>query len=287
MSIAQANRATRADLLDVEAGHSIPLGWSDLRVDREDIGFSTIRSGVLKIEITVHNDGKSRSAPTVALLQSAPLGAFARWRPLGIVNVPSIKPRGSTVVRHEVEYRPAVALGGAEKIPPSRLLTALDPEDADPNRGLADDLLGLLGQGGVHWVGNLNLFFPGKDVERHLAQALRVYPGRVNIAMFIVGTIDEDAYRFQLTGDAVDWEARLLDTAFDQPVASSAKSGDELLENKWHHPSTGLILLALKPPECSVAGIVNVVVRQKSTNREATVEFTLDSSAAGPGCYVI
>jgi hypothetical protein len=60
-----------------------------------------------------------------------------------------------------------------------------------------------------------------------------------------------------------------------------------LLENKWHHPSTGLILLALKPPECSVAGIVNVVVRQKSTNREATVEFTLDSSAAGPGCYVI
>jgi hypothetical protein len=40
---------------------------------------------------------------------------------------------------------------------------------------------------------------PPRAVERHLAQALRIYPGKTNAAMFFVGN-RKDGYRFDLTG---------------------------------------------------------------------------------------
>jgi hypothetical protein len=60
-----------------------------------------------------------------------------------------------------------------------------------------------------------------------------------------------------------------------------------LPEDKWLRPASGLILLALKPPEHAEAGAVNVHVQQQSTGKEAIVEFTLDPEADGPGCYVV
>src|SRR5205823_25444 len=110
------------------------------------------------------------------------------------------------------------------------------PRPAAP--GLAPDLLALLGQGGVHWAGNLNLFFPGKDVERHTAAALRVEPGCTNLAMFLVGGFKPDEYRFRLTGDAVAWNARLFDAALGRPIADAVRSA-ELSEGVWHTPGNG------------------------------------------------
>ena len=56
-------------------------------------------------------------------------------------------------------------------------------------------------------------------------------------------------------------------------------------EGFWHVPACGMILLAVQPPAGATSGAVNVHVRQRSTDREAVVEFTMDARAAGPGCY--
>src|SRR5262245_29337984 len=163
-----------------------PSGWDALTVSRDDIVFSTIRSGVLGVEITVRNTGSRPSEPSFAILRAAPLGAFVPWRPLGVLKIPAIAPARTAAIRHEVRYTPPAVLGSADKIPPNRLLTALgldEPESSRRKNDLADDPLALLGRGSVYWAGNLNLFFPSADVERHCAQALRIYPGKVNMAL--------------------------------------------------------------------------------------------------------
>lgn len=290
MATALATRAERSEpaseLLD-RAG--VP-SWDGLTVGREDIRFHTVRPGVLAIEITIRNSGAEWSSPSVAMLRSAPLGAFVPWRPLGVVRVPAIEPGGSAVVRHEARYRTPAALGGADKPPPGRVLTALglDDRDADrPQSELPADPLSLFGRGGVHWAGNLNIFFPGKDVERHLAQALRIYPGRVNLAMFIVGDRGPGAYRFRLTGDGASWAARLVDMRSDDLVGVMTDKGGGIEPGVWTRPATGMLMLAIEPPPDATTGAVNVHVEQQSTGREAVVEFSLDAGAAGPGCYVV
>src|SRR5437763_13948023 len=148
-----------------------PRAWQGLRVEREDISFVTVRPGVLLVEVTVHNDCPDTTPPTAAILQSAPLGAFVPWKPLALVTVPSLGPGESTVVREEIRFETPQALGTPDKLPPDRVLTALGLGEPDRNRNvpqapsLAQDLFALVGQGGVHWAGNLNLFFPGQDVE--------------------------------------------------------------------------------------------------------------------------
>jgi hypothetical protein len=198
------------------------------------------------------------------------------------------------VIRGEYQYEAPQAIGTPDKLPPDRVLTALGLGEPDPgvprSPTVATDLLALLGQGGVHWAGNLNMFFPGRDVERHAAAALRVEPGCTNLAMFIVGGHKPDEYQFRLTGDAAAWNARLFDTTFGRPIADGVKS-PELKEATWHTPGSGhapgfgMILLTVQPPAGARSGAVNVHVRQRSTDRGAVVEFTMDARAAGPGCY--
>jgi hypothetical protein len=263
--------------------------WADPCVEREDIAFTTVRPGVLGVEITIRNPGAHPTAPTFGVLRSAPLGAFVPWRFLDVIEVPALEPGESTVVRKEYRYEKTRALGGPNKLPPDRVLTALglaEPDrDPRPARApLADDLFNLLQQGSpLYWAGNLNLFFPGVDVERHVAQALRICPGCVNMAMFIIGAT-RDSYRFELTGDAGPWNARLFDTRLDKPILEGL-SAPALRDGAWHRPNNGLLLLTVEPPGTAVTGAVNVHVRQRSSNREAVVEFTMDSRAAGPGCY--
>jgi hypothetical protein len=269
------------------AGHD----WSGLRVEREDIVFTTVRPGIFRVEIRVTNAGARRTEPTVGVIQSAPLGAFVPWTFLDVVRVPGLAPGESTVVGGEYLYDTPPALGGLDKLPPDRVLTALGL--GEPNReptrnpaaptGLATDLLAVLQQGGHYWAGNLNLFFPGKDVERHVAQALRIYPGCVNVAMFVVGAT-ADTYRYELTGAAAVWNARLFDTRMGQPIIDGLSS-PALEEGTWHQPLCGLLLLTVEPPEHATTGSVAVRIRQRSSQREAVVEFTMDARAAGPGCY--
>lgn len=265
-----------------------------LRVGREDIRFHSPAPDRLAVAITVTNPGPGITPAQVAFLRSAPLGAFLPWTTLDVLTVPVLAPGRSAVLRGEYAApRPAV-LGDIDKLPPDRVLVALGlGEPGRPRRPTAPpsapaapatDLLALVGRGGVHWAGNLNLFFPGVDVERHTARDIRVYPGRRNFADFIVGT--EGRYQFHLTGPAAAWSARLYEAASNRPIVE-AVDGDAIPEGAWHTPAVGVILLAVEPPADAGPGAVNVHVRQEATGREAVVEFALDPGAAGPGCFAV
>jgi hypothetical protein len=126
----------------------------------------------------------------------------------------------------------------------------------------------------------------GQAVERHLARALRIYPGKTNLAAFSVGS-QQDLYKFELSGSGANWDAELhnmtpLPSMLDFPVS------DPIVPSQWIKMNgCQLVLLAVCPPEYCVKGEVEVHVHQKSSQREAVVEFSLDSNAAGAGCYAV
>ncbi len=271
------------------ARSALSPGFGRLDLDREDISFTTPRPGVLSVAVTVRNVGRAPTLPTPALLRSAPLGAFVPWAPLDTIVIPPLLPGRSTVLRGEYALPTPVALGGADRIPPSRALVALGLGEPDrPRRPAprvaAPDALGVFGLGSLHWAGNINLFFPKVDVERHTAMALRVYPGRTNLAMFIVGTGPADRYKLELTGTGTAWNPRLYDSFPNLAVMEAARH-DPLTDGRWHRLSSGVLMLAVDVPADAREGAVNVHVRQESSDREAVVEFTLDAAAGGPGCY--
>jgi hypothetical protein len=267
-----------------------------LLVERTDIHFADFGPGRVSIEITLRNEGDEPSAPTPAVLMAAPLGAFVPWRPLAIVRAPALVPGQSVVLRTEAR-RPAVApLGPPDRIPPQRLLTALGAEDDRPRAAtppaapmgvLPPDLMDLMGRPGFHWAGNLNVFVGGRAVERHLAQALRVYPGRLNLAMFVVGS-GRDSYRFHVVGEGQDWKAQLYDMTDGKTLTLDVRRQQPVAEGQWiDTPTRRMMMLALQPPADCGAGAVAVHVTQRSSGKEAVVEFSLDPAAAGPGCFVV
>ncbi len=263
--------------------------FARLVLDREDITFTTPRPGVLSVAVHVRNTGPGLTRATPALLRSAPLGAFVPWEPLDTLIVPPLAPGRSTVLRGEYAVPRPVALGSADRIPPDRALVALGlgepdrPERRRP-RTPAADVMGVFNLGSLHWAGNINLFFPRADVERHQALAIRMHPGRTNLAMFIVGTGGDDRYQLEFSGSGMAWNPKLYDTLPFLPVVDGTKR-DPLAEGRWHALATGMLALTVEPPAKAREGVVNVHVRQESSGREAVVEFTLDAAAAGPGCY--
>ncbi len=266
-----------------------PHSWSQLVVRRNDIVFRDVGPGRVGIEIAVHNEGEEPTETTMAIVQSAPLGAFVRWRPLSVAQVPALAPGASTIVKFEAR-RPSVStLGDPRKIAPQTLLTAFDNEDDRQARSafgtLPADLMDLIGLRNLYWAGNLNIFIGARSVERHMAQALRTYPGRTNAAMFLVGEA-RDAYSFSLSGAGAAWDAALyhwrihsLQQLRDNPAAAF----DQWIELD----GMNAMVLAMLPPTDCEAGDVQVHVRQKSSGREAVVEFSFDPAAAGPGCYAV
>jgi hypothetical protein len=145
----------------------------------------------------------------------------------------------------------------------------------------------LLLQDTPHWAGNINVLVGGTDVERHRAQALRVYPGRLNMAWFIVGAPGAaDAYAFRLRGVRTDWEAKLFDMTSRETLVMKADDDSAIAAGQWiDTQGSRTMLLALRVPLNGEAATVSVHVIQKSTRREAVVEFSLDPRAAGRGCY--
>jgi hypothetical protein len=262
-----------------------------LHVRREDIAFTTLPGDRVAITVRVENRGRRRTRETVALLQAAPLGAFVPWRPLTTLLVPSLAPGESVELQAEARRpRPAV-LGDASRVPPQRLLTALANED-DRERArpaqpvLPSDLMDLMGRANPHWAGNLNIFIGGRAVERHMAQALRVYPGRLNLALFVVGS-GRDAYAFDLHGTAAEWGAALY-AMNDVRALTELRPTSTVPVGEWVEVAAQtFMILALQPPRDCPAGSVEVHVRQQSTGQEAVVEFSLDPAAAGPGCYTL
>jgi hypothetical protein len=290
-----------------------------LYVDRTDITFHSPGPGRVAVAVAVTNLGGERSLPTAAIVQAAPLGAFVPWRPIAVVPVPALMPGRSATLRIDGVRPQARPLGPPDRVPPRRLLTALGAGDA-PARGrgqswtdtlrnllarpgdrpappgspawpagaLPADPMELLGRGALHWAGNLNIFLAGRAVERHMAQALRVYPGMVNMAIFFVGAEGTDEYSFRLEGSGVGWGAALYDLTDRGSLAIDLGHERPLEEDRWVPVChTRILALALRPPEDCPAGSVEVQVRQRSTGSRAVVEFSLDPRAAGPGCYTL
>ncbi|MFN8574316.1 MAG: hypothetical protein U0132_19855 [Gemmatimonadaceae bacterium] len=280
---------TATAILDARAGTE-QLTGEDLQVRPQDIDFYSPRPGIVVATFTIRNNGTALSRPTVALVRSAPLGAFVPWQPLDQLKIPALLPGESFVIEREYRVAQTQAFGGAGMIPPDQLLSALGLGAGDaprrPRGVLPPDPLTLLGRGGLHWAGNFNIFFPNRDAERHLARALRMYPGQVNVAQFVVGSQKTDLYKFRLTGDGAAWSPCLLE-ARTLGSFPSRRDDDSIVEGQWYRPERGVFHLFVTPPEDAETGRLNVHVCQKSTGREALVEFSLDSSAAGPGCYVV
>jgi hypothetical protein len=146
----------------------------------------------------------------------------------------------------------------------------------------------LLLQETPHWAGNINVHAANKDVERHLARALRVYPGRLNLAWFFVGGPAQDAYAFRLGGIGKTWDATLFDMTSRESLVLNPQETAGITPDEWIPTDvTRIMLLAMRPPKNCAAGTVEVTVAQRSSGRTAVVEFSLDPAAAGRGCYVV
>jgi len=73
-----------------------------LAVEREDICFYNVAADRLRIEVKVQNRSDTASNPEPMMLQFAAFGAFVSWTPLQSLQVPRIRPGGSTLVSTEV-----------------------------------------------------------------------------------------------------------------------------------------------------------------------------------------
>jgi len=303
----------RSSELDVRSGHEI-----ELRVERTDISFYDLDEDKVRIQIVVSNAGEHRSSPTPIRLQSAPLGAFVPWQPLARLLVPRLEPGQSRQLSVDAARPRPAPLGDFNRIPPKKLLTALSSQDqplpwqgsgvvalldllrrGQPSRSLgrdrtgstslAPDLMDLMGRGQPHWAGNINVFVGRKAVERHLARALRIYPGRANLAMFVVGgPVRRDAYAFELVGLAPSWKAGLYDMK-DSRTFTLDSSNMPIAETRWVESDAGglIVMLATHPPADCKAGNLDVHVTRRSDQKQAIVEFDLSPAAQGTGCYFV
>jgi hypothetical protein len=297
---------------------------AELLVERSDILFHDLGPDRVRIQITVHNTGTERSRPTLMRLESAPLGAFVPWQPLTQIPVPALGPGESRDLSAEVTRRRPAPLGDFNRVPPKKLLTAVNSPDQprtpgigiwsllnlfrkrkstrnlsapqpstlnrQPGVGLARDLWDFLRRGQPHWAGNINVFIGNHSVERHMATALRVYPGRTNLAIFMVGGPGaRDSFAFELVGLPPAWKAALYDETHQKTLAVGPS--DAAIEERQWITSNGsqtrglLVLLATHPPVGCESGNVEVHVTRQSDGQTAIVEFNLDPAAQGPGCY--
>ncbi|MHC5007093.1 MAG: hypothetical protein ACYTGF_07020 [Planctomycetota bacterium] len=275
---------------------------SDLRVDRTGIRFWNSSPDTVTIEFTVRNTGTGRSSPTEAVIQAAPLGAFVAWRDLGRLAVPAVEPGQEIVLRAQAACDPLPAPTspptGArpQRVERARLRTARDLFDRRRPEAVSDpvslgtlpaDPLRALMCGSAHWAGNLNIFVGRRPTERHMAKALAVRPGRVNVAMFMVGT-GSDAYRFHLEGEVASWDTRLLGGYILSRVQPDKEDDRAIPLDEWFQvPGQTPVMLSFEPPEDCREGRLDAHVEQQSTGKKAIVEFGFDPSAVGPGCYTV
>ena len=282
---------------------------ADLVVKPSDISFDDLPGGSVLIRVKIRNDGMLRSDPTFMRLESAPLGAFVPWRPLAELAVPALSPGESIELSTEAaRFRPAT-LGSFDRVPPKTLLTAVNasPDEPAPQLGglaamfnllrgktavpskglsLAPDMWEIVEREQPHWAGNIHVFIGIRDVERHFAKSLRIHPGRTNMAIFTVGEPRaHDAYAFDLVGLGPDWQARLFDVSHSKTLVPGS-SNTPIEELQWVQSSGSLMItLDVRPPADCKQGRVEIHVTQQSSLKKAVVEFDLDPTARGPGCY--
>jgi len=293
---------------------------AELSVERTDIAFHDVPGDKVRIQVTVRNLGSTRSEPTPMRLESAPFGAFVSWTPLARMQVPALEPGESRTLSIDVARPRPTPLGDFNRVPPKKLLTAVNapgnaPEQSAAQPGtrvaamlnlllrrrtglakraltgrtsLAPDLWDMVGRSQPHWAGNINVFIGREPVERHMAQALRIYPGRTNMAMFLVGERGKwDAFAFELIGLKPDWKATLYDATTNKTLVTNP-ADIPIEEMQWVESNAGLmVMLATQPPADCKTGSLEVHVTRRSCGKTALVEFSMDSAAKGPGCYFL
>jgi len=151
----------------------------------------------------------------------------------------------------------------------------------DPNTGRS-----------VHWIGNINVLIGDKDVERHMAQALRIYPGVANRCVFFLGDKAGESYSFELKGPGAEWVTKL--SMLERPWGFRYFAGG--YEGPWKQiqpgdwlgvEPRGQIGIEISPPGDATEGGLSIEVCRKSDKRGAVVEFDFSESAAGTGCYTV
>lgn len=281
--------------------YEVPLSAAGLRADRTDISFYNITPDLVRVDVRVTNDGSLWSPPSEVAVQSAPLGAFLGWSPLLTLTVPPVAPRTSVVVSGSAWVPDATPVPETQvwTMPPHLLREFVETaarearEEAEraarqqvrrPAPILAGNPFATLGRQGHHWAGNIDILMRGKAAERHLAGALRVYPGKTNAAMFFVGD-QQDGYKFELTGDVEDWRAELL--AMTHSRSLKPRKAPVVQPGAFSEFQHGAFYLLMRPPQDAERGYVSIHVTRQSDGKEAVVEFNLDSRAAGAGCYTV
>jgi hypothetical protein len=273
-----------------------------LRAHRTDISFQNITPDLLRVDVRVTNDGSLWSPATEVEVQSAALGAFLTWHPLMTLTVPALAPHTSMVVSGSAwvpQADPETAPKKIWSMPPHLLQEYAETvarearEEAErearrllrrPAPVVAADAFALAGRHGAHWAGNIDILMRGKEAERHMAQALRVYPGMTNAAMFFVGD-RQDGYKFELSGDVEEWQPELIEMT-NRPSLRPG-TAPSIPNGEFREFNRGTFYLLLHPPKGAERGDVSVHVTRQSDGKEAIVEFSLDSKAAGAGCYTL
>jgi hypothetical protein len=276
---------------------------AELVVEPADISFHDLNRDRVEIRVKIRNQGQARSLPTFMRLECAPFGAFVPWRPLTEIPLPPLEPGEVRELGVEAARPHPEPLGSFDGVPPVKLLTALNASPDEPapapgaglaallnlfrrpaasgtarnqtgtrELGLPADWWEFFGREQPHWAGNINVFVGQRAVERHVARSLRIYAGRTNLAMFAVGGSGRrDAYAFDLNGLAPGWKAALFDTTCKGTFLVQANDAP-VQERHWVEPAAGMML--------------QVQVTRRSSGEMATVEFDLDPTAQGAGCYV-
>ena len=144
----------------------------------------------------------------------------------------------------------------------------------------------------VHWIGNINVLIGEKDVERHMAQAFRIYPGAANRCVFFLGDKADESYGFELKGPGAGWVTNL--SRLEGPWGCGYFAGGNECPGKQIQPGDwlgvepgGQIGVEISPPGDATEGGLSIEVCRKSDKRGAVVEFDFSESAAGTGCYTV
>jgi len=248
----------------------------DLVVARSDIEFFDTASGCVSIQVKVRNSSDRPSPPRSMAIYSAPLGVFLHQRHLVTLTVPSLLPGAKTIVQTTAARSRPMPLGRIDHIPPGRLLTALaEDDDAADKSGLkriTPSILDFFACLRSNWVGNIHVLVNHRGVERHLAHGLPVRAGMWNTAFFLVGNSEYDSYAFRILGDGIAWSARLF--TMHSPAMIEEGCWIPASRARWMN-------LRFYPPVNSSRGKIDVEVTQRSTERKAVVEFSLDAAAGG------
>ena len=83
------------------------------------------------------------------------------------------------------------------------------------------------------------------------------------------------------------WESRLIACAGGVPDEAGFLD-QQIVPSAWY-PTLGpfYVILQIRPPASCECGQIDVHVTCRSTGEKAIVEFSLDPSAQGTGCYTV